>query len=137
MTDEQLHGSCLCGAVRYRVRGPFMRFVHCHCSRCRKATGSGHATNLIVDPGHLEWISGQDQTTRFDLPSAKSFATTVCRACGSPVPRLSRDRQRAIIPAGSLDDDPGIQPTARIFWDSRAAWSCSGDDLSRFPESPS
>jgi hypothetical protein len=98
MADEVLHGSCLCGAVRYRVRGPFIRFVHCHCSRCRKATGSGHATNLIAEPANLEWIAGQDQTQRFDLPSAKSFATAVCRTCGSPVPRLSRDGQRAVIP---------------------------------------
>ena len=135
MADEVLHGSCLCGAVRYRVRGPFMRFVHCHCSRCRKASGTGHSSNLIVEPANLEWLAGRDQTARFDLPSARSFATTVCRTCGSPVARLSRDGQRAIIPAGSLDDAPSVQPTARIFWESRAAWSCAGDDLTRFPES--
>ncbi|HWO43438.1 MAG TPA: GFA family protein [Candidatus Eisenbacteria bacterium] len=137
MADRQLHGSCLCGAVRYRVRGPFVRFAHCHCSRCRKATGAGHSSNLVASPPNLEWISGQDQTMRFDLPSARSFATAVCRTCGAPVPRLSRDGQRAIIPAGSLDEDPGVQPTMRIFWESRAAWSCSGDDLARFPESAS
>jgi hypothetical protein len=136
MADEVLQGSCLCGAVRYRVRGPFMRFVHCHCSRCRKATGTGHATNLIAEPANLEWIAGRDQTERFDLPSAKSFSTTVCRTCGSPVARLSRDGQRAVIPAGSLDDTPSVQPTGRIFWDSRAGWSCAGDNLTRFPESP-
>ena len=96
MADEVLDGSCLCSAVRYRVRGPFMRFVHCHSSRCRKATGSAHATNLIAEAASLEWIAGQDQTQRFDLPSAKTFATAVCRACGSPVPRLSRDGQRAV-----------------------------------------
>jgi hypothetical protein len=135
MADEVLNGSCLCGAVRYRVRGPFMRFVHCHCSRCRKASGTGHSTNLVAEPANLEWIAGRDQTTRFDLPSARSFATTVCRTCGSPVARLSRDGQRAIIPAGSLDDAPSIQPSARMFWESRAQWSCSGDDLRHFPES--
>ena len=136
MADEILDGSCLCGAVRYRVRGPFMRFVHCHCSRCRKATGSAHATNLIAEAENLEWIAGQDHTQRFDLPSAKSFATTVCRTCGSPVPRLSRDGQRSVIPAGSLDSTPSIQPTARIFWESRTPWSCEGDELHRFPEGP-
>src|SRR5215813_8706041 len=91
MADEVLQGSCLCGAVRYRVRGPFMRFVHCHCSRCRKATGSGHATNLIAEAANLEWIAGQDQTQRFDLPSAKSFATAVWShmwfACATAQPR--------------------------------------------------
>ena len=135
MSNEVLNGSCLCGAVRYRVQAPFIRFAHCHCSRCRKATGSGHATNLVVAPANLEWIQGRDQVQRFDLPSAKSFATAVCRTCGSPVPRLSRDGQRVIVPAGSLDDVPSIRPTARGYWDSRAPWSCSGDDLPCFPES--
>ena len=125
----------LCGAVRYRARGPFVRFAHCHCSRCRKASGSGHSTNLVVDPTHLEWIEGEDQVERFDLPTARSFATTVCRKCGVPMPRVSRDGQRVIIPAGSLDEPPTVQPTARIFWQSRAPWSCSADDLPRFPES--
>jgi len=112
MSNEVLNGSCLCGAVRYRVQAPFIRFAHCHCSRCRKATGSGHATNLVVQPANLEWIQGRDQVQRFDLPSAKSFSTAVCRTCGSPVPRLSRDGQRVIVPAGSLDDVPSIQPAA-------------------------
>lgn len=135
MADEVLQGSCLCGGVRFRVRGPFARFAHCHCSRCRKATGAGHSTNLVATPANLEWIAGQDLTARYDLPSARSFSTAVCGTCGSPVPRLSRDGQRAIIPAGSLDDAPSIQPSARIFWESRASWSCTGDDLRRFPES--
>lgn len=135
MSNETLNGSCLCGAVRYRVRAPFVRFAWCHCSRCRKATGGGHSTNLVVQPANLEWVEGQDQVARFDLPSAKSFGKSFCRACGAPVPRLSRDGQRAIVPAGSLDDAPSIKPTARGFWESRAPWSCAGDDLPRFPES--
>jgi len=135
MANEELHGSCLCGAVRYRVCAPFVRFTHCHCSRCRKATGAGHSTNLVVAPANFEWTQGQDQVARFDLPTAKSFGMSFCRTCGGRVPRPSRDGQRVIVPAGSLDDVPSIQPTARGFWKSRAPWSCSGDDLPRFPES--
>jgi len=52
------------------------------------------------------------------------------------VARLSRDGQRVIVPAGSLDDAPSSRPAARGYWDSRPPWSCSGDDLPRFPESP-
>jgi hypothetical protein len=38
MTPAILRGGCLCGAVAYTVTSPFLRFAHCYCSRCRKAT---------------------------------------------------------------------------------------------------
>lgn len=42
----------------------------------------------------------------------------------------------AFIPAGSLDDEPDIQPQARIFTASRSAWSCTAAQLPEFPEYP-
>lgn len=125
MGDEVLTGSCLCGSIAYRVRGPYRQFVHCHCGRCRKATGTGHATNLYVEPQNFEWIRGEELTTRFDLPSAASFATTFCRGCGSPLPHHTRSRRTVVAPAGSLDDAPSTAPRARIFWESRVEWSCA------------
>src|SRR5205814_1691578 len=62
MSDGVLSGSCLCGAVAYKVRGPFLRFAHCHCGRCRKATGTGHASNIYVDPANFEWVAGREFT---------------------------------------------------------------------------
>jgi hypothetical protein len=41
-----------------------------------------------------------------------------------------------MIPAGSLDDEAPIMPQARIFWGSRADWSCDGDSLPRYSEYP-
>jgi hypothetical protein len=125
MSDEILRGSCLCGAVRYAARGPFLRFAHCHCQRCRKATGTGHATNLYVAPERFSWTQGQDLATRFDLPTARSFATTFCSRCGSPLPHHTRSGLEMVVPAGSLDDVPATQPQGRIFWESRATWACS------------
>jgi hypothetical protein len=58
MNESNVHGSCLCGAVTFEVSPPFQRMIHYHCSRCRKGTGTGHATNLITNPAvvfqHLE-----------------------------------------------------------------------------------
>lgn len=129
---DHIEGGCLCGATRYAARGPWLRFVHCHCARCRRATGSGHATNLFADPENLEWLSGDANVQRYDLPSAQSFAVSFCRACGSPLPHLTRSGSAWVIPAGSLDSEPIAVPSARIFWSSRASWSCSGDDLPCF-----
>lgn len=136
MSEEEISGSCLCGEVRYRVRGPWIRFVHCHCSRCRKATGGAHATNLFAPPDNLRWLSGESSVIRYDLPTASSFATAFCRSCGAPLPHVTRSGSAWVLPAGSLDEEPSLSPQGRIFWHSRASWSCAGDDLPRYEGYP-
>ncbi|MSQ72931.1 MAG: GFA family protein [Betaproteobacteria bacterium] len=134
--EKALDGSCLCGTVHYRVRGPWLRFMMCHCTRCRKVTGTAHATNLFAHAENFQWTAGESEVGRYELPTAVRFATGFCRACGSRVPSLSRDGKSVTIPAGSLDDDPGILPQARIYWGSRALWTCLDEQLPRFEEAP-
>ena len=136
MNDSVLHGSCLCGAVTYEVEPPFKMMLHCHCSRCRKGTGTGHATNLIADPSHFRWLSGANGITRYDLPAAKSFSKWFCSQCGCPVPRLRRAGDLMVIPAGSLDSIPPVKPTDHIYWGSRAPWSCDSGGLPTHDELP-
>lgn len=133
METKTLTGSCLCGAVRYTVRGEPQRFYHCHCSRCRKATGTGHASNLFV-AGTLEWDAGEALVRRFKLPTAQRFTNAFCTECGGRVPRVLGDTGPVMVPAGSLDDDPGMPADARIFQGSRAPWSCAGDPIPVFDE---
>ena len=119
---EKYTGSCLCGAVVYEYDDPVARFCYCHCPRCRKATGSAHASNLFVEPRQFRWITGEEHVKRYDLPEAKSFATCFCMHCGSPLPHATRSGEKMVIPAGSLDDDPGIAPEYGIWWSARAPW---------------
>ena len=134
MSETTLKGSCLCGAVQYEVTGEAKRFYHCHCSRCRKATGTGHASNLFLQPGVLTWRSGAAQIRAFKVPEAKRFTNNFCTTCGSRLPRQVQGSDVVIIPCGSLDDDAPIKPQARLFSESRASWSCSGDELPVYPE---
>lgn len=136
MSSPSVGGSCLCGAVKYAISLPFVTFDYCHCSRCRKASGSAHTSNLIADPTHFKWTSGADFVVRYDLSQAQSFATSFCRRCGSPLPHKTRSGREMIVPAGSLDDDPSIRPAHRIFWDSRAVWWSAEENLPRFTEYP-
>ncbi|MEJ2175134.1 MAG: GFA family protein [bacterium] len=133
MTARTLTGSCLCGAVRYTVSGEAQRFYHCHCSRCRKASGSGHSSNLFVK-GSLTWDGGEELVRRFKLPQAERFTNAFCATCGGRVPRFIEQQGMVIIPAGSLDDEPEIRPQARIFQGSRTGWSCDGSTLPGFDE---
>ena len=132
MARVSLEGRCLYGAVHYEVSGEPTRFHHCHCSRCRKATGTGHATNLFLQPGTLRWTRGEDRVRSFKVPQAERFANQFCVDCGARLPRLVAGTDQVMIPAGSLDDPVALEPQARIFQDSRAAWSCAGDTLPTF-----
>ena len=137
MANLTLTGSCLCGSVQYAISGEAQRFYHCHCQRCRKTTGTGHASNLLVTPqSSLSWLQGEDLLRRYKVPEAKRFHNCFCSQCGSPMPRLIPELDAVLIPAGSLNDEPPMQPSARIFWDSRADWSCSGDGLPVYAEYP-
>ena len=134
MTQITLRGSCLCGAVQYEATGEPQRFYHCHCSRCRKATGTGHASNFFFQPGTLTWLGGEDQIRAFKVPEAKRFTNTFCATCGARLPRHIQGADMVVIPAGSLDTEAPLEPQARIFYGSRASWSCGGDGLPVYDE---
>jgi len=137
MPDAHLTGNCLCGAVRYEIRGAVQRFYHCHCRRCRKTTGTGHASNLLVTPlDSLVWVTGEELLRRYKVPEAERFFNNFCSQCGSPMPRPVPALDGVLVPAGTLNDEPPVTPQARIFWDSRAQWSCSGDGIPTWPEYP-
>ena len=136
MTQVTVSGSCLCNTVKYTVTGKTKRFYHCHCQRCRKATGTGHASNLLLTPHTgISWLEGEQNLVRYKVAQAERFYNCFCKNCGSPMPRVVPELDAVLIPAGSLDTKPPIAPQARIFWGSRADWSCE-DDLPAYEQYP-
>lgn len=133
---EKINGSCLCARVAFVITGPIEAFHWCHCSRCRKETGSAHASNLFIRPETFGWLRGESLVKRFDLPEAERFATAFCTHCGSSLPYLNRTGTHIIVPAGVLDAEPGIDPQDNIFWGSRAAWYEAGVAARKFDEGP-
>ena len=134
--SKAIKGSCLCSKVSYQFVAPELVFQYCHCSRCRKFTGSAHAANIIVPPNQFEWLSGEQLVGRFDHPQAKHFATCFCTVCGSSLPWLTQSRRSVVIPAGTLDEDPGMIPKHNIFWQDRAQWRVPVEDLVKYDELP-
>ena len=129
MAQESLAGSCLCGAVRFDIKPPLTAFRYCHCSRCRKATGSAHAANIFVPAAQFAWQTGEAQTRLFNLPGAKRFAVRFCTECGTRVPHQVTGTENVLVPAGILDDSPAQMPDGSIFWGSRAPWFVETHDL--------
>ena len=126
-------GSCLCTAVTFEITGELSGFFLCHCSRCRKVTGSAHGANLFSQTAQLKWASGKDRVKTFRLPDTR-FARSFCETCGSSLPTVGDGR--IVIPAGSLDVNVDIRPTAHIFTASKANWEHDFESVTRFEMLP-
>jgi hypothetical protein len=127
-------GTCLCGTLRYEIDGPFSTMVNCHCSMCRKEHGAQFATFAAAPLSGFRWLSGEDNITRYS--SSASGHRVFCRTCGSPAPLLLDQAGVALVPAGCLEQDPGIRPQMHIFVGSKAPGYTITDDLPQHDEYP-
>ncbi len=125
-------GGCLCGAVRFEVTRFVGPFELCHCSRCRKASGSAFTAMIGVKAKEFSWISGQDEIRRYEArvqTHPPGFRTAFCGVCGSPMPIFEAGDSWFEIAAGVLDDDPMLRPDRHIFIECGSAWFEILDDL--------
>ncbi len=130
-----IRGSCLCGGITYEIDGTFGRVVNCHCSICRKATGAAFRTRAAIRTEAFRWLSGEEKLSRYN--SSPGETRTFCRVCGSTLPTFFRDHPDEIgLPLGTLDDDPGVKPSAHVFVGSKAPWWEICDSLPKFEEGP-
>jgi len=135
MTDH--FGSCLCGTVSFEIKGDFDSFYLCHCKHCQKDTGSAHAANLFSQSAKLVWRSGADFVTSFTLPGTR-HSRSFCKLCGSALPALPNTQIAGllVVPAGCLDTEISMVPTAHIFSSSKAAWDRELGEVPEFERLP-
>jgi hypothetical protein len=128
-----LHGSCLCGDVAFEIDGPATTLSHCHCGMCRKTHGSAFASFISVADTSFRWLSGQEKIRKRE--SSPGAERPFCPRCGSVVPSDAHAGVR-YVPAGLLDDDPRVAPSAHIFVASKAPWHEIADSVPRFDAFP-
>ena len=125
-------GGCLCGAIRFEIGGRISDVGQCHCSVCRKASGTGCTAVAVTASRSFRWLSGEDRATRFARPSG--WSTSFCGVCGSPLPVLHENGKVYMVPAGLLDGSLELAVGQHIFVDSKASWDVIGDDAPRYAE---
>jgi hypothetical protein len=101
---------------------------------CRKTHGAAFATFVAAPEGGYGMVSGEDLIARYE--SSPGHDRLFCSVCGSSLPVVDPSEKRVYIPAGCLDDDPGVRPLAHIFVASRAPWHEITDSLPRFDAYP-
>jgi hypothetical protein len=124
-------GGCLCGAVRYEVRGPMRGVVNCHCDMCRRLHGAfGAYTKVensdlsLVEEAGLAWYASSDKARR-----------GFCRACGASLFWQPSGAQTTSIAAGTLDSPSGLVTIGHIFTAEKGDFYDIADDLKQFPGS--
>jgi hypothetical protein len=121
---------CLCGAVKYAVADEFVYAANCHCSNCRRTTGSAFKTFAGIERDKLKVTKGQDHLIM--IFGDENGNNTHCKTCGSLLYSLVRDGAFVHVAMGTLVDEPAIRPTKHIFVGSKAAWFTITDDLPQF-----
>ena len=129
-----LHATCLCDTVAWEVTAPLEMMHHCHCSRCRKAHGTGFATFAMCAASGVRVTRGRDEITTYE--SSPGVPRAFCRRCGSVAPSDAVWNGQVGIPVGPLEGDPGERPMAHIFAASKAPWLEIAGDLPRFEAYP-
>lgn len=126
-----LEGSCLCGAVRYRIDGELGPIVCCHCSMCRKAQGTAFAANAPVDAARFRVVEGEGALRSYRSSPGKE--RVFCGTCGSPIFSRRDGAADVRIRVGTLDTPISVRPVAHIHAASKATWWEIADELPRHP----
>jgi len=125
-------GSCLCGGVRFEIARAVGPFEICHCTRCRKASGTAFAAMVGVKTADFRLLQGAELIARYDAPiidRPPPYRVSFCRRCGSQVPDPEPGSEWFEIPAGLLEGDPELRPDKHIFVEHRAPWYPISGDL--------
>jgi hypothetical protein len=127
-------GSCLCGALRFEA-GPIDSLEHCHCSMCRRHHGSMFATFATAITRNFTWLAGEDEITNYR--SSGRGRRPFCGNCGSVAPVVLPNWPDIVfVPAGNLEEDPGVRPSFHMFAASAPAWFPITDALPRYDTFP-
>ena len=120
-------GGCLCGAVRYEVRGPLRDVLLCHCVECRRWHGHVSASTaadkrdlVLTEPRGLRWIESPHSEAR----ARRGF----CGECGSSLFWDPPRRETISIAAGTLDDAAGLRIVSHWYVSQAGAYYEIPDD---------
>lgn len=124
-------GSCYCGGVKIKVSGEIKSIIHCHCSKCRKSSGTAYATNGVVNINDFEIIAGSELISKFGKVAGKY--RHFCSQCASPIySSNTEDKENVRIRLGLLDGDITERPMSHNFVTSKASWEDMDAELPRY-----
>ena len=132
MAEATYTGGCLCGAVRYRARGPARNLCYCHCDSCRRAAGSPTVPWATFERAHFALSRGALAEFRSSAPVTRGF----CAACGSCLTYRHEARSGEIdVTLATLEEAARLAPQMHVWVADKLPWVRIEDGLPQFPES--
>lgn len=113
-------GKCLCGTIQFKITGVVPNLYQCHCSLCRKQSGSSSNAATLIHENNFSWLSGEDRISKYKMEDG--FTSHFCPTCGSPVPNRLRETDKFWIPAGLLAGEIDSQIVVHLHTKSKASW---------------
>ncbi len=121
-----LTGECNCGGVQYEADARPAGVYICHCSICRRHTGTNGNAVVVVGKDVFRWLRGEALIASWRKPG-HDWQIWFCRECGSQLPGQDSDTMM-FIPVGSLTSGAeGLEVIHHIWVDSKADWEVIGD----------
>jgi len=134
--ETSFEGGCLCGAVRYVSSAPAVAAAHCHCIDCRKSSGTGHCSHMVV-PADAFSVTGPTTVYSRAAASGNVVHRHFCPTCGSAVYSTNDGMAGMVFPRASSLDDPEVSHPQFVVYASRApSWDHVDPDLPAFAEMP-
>lgn len=134
--DATMKGGCLCGAIRYEIRGRPHFVSQCCCKDCQKATGTGHTTIVGIHRDQLS-VSGTPQTFTNTGESGGSVTRHFCGVCaGRLYTSGTLPGPIVMVQAGSLDNPGGVAPQSVIYFKDAVSWDRFDETLPTFERLP-
>ncbi|MDR3418195.1 MAG: GFA family protein [Nevskia sp.] len=128
--SKELHGGCLCGAVEYAVADALQYARYCHCSECRRFSGSAFSAFGGVAKADFRLLKGAEHVGLY--PKSGDTVLAFCRTCGSSLYADKPRRGMVHLRLGTLRDAPALWPQAHVHVASKAPWYEIGDDLPQY-----
>ena len=135
MSDPETYtGSCLCGAVRFRLTPPTLFCAHCHCRYCRQAHGAAFVTWTGVPESRLDLEQGEELLTWF--ASSRQSRRCFCSRCGTTLFFTSTLAPGEVhIARACIEGEIDRVPQAHVFCDHQVDWISITDQLPRLDSS--
>ena len=122
-----LHGTCLCGGVKFEVDADPGSLRVCHCTSCKQLSGGAGTVNFPAPPSAIRIVEGSDLLQSF-TPEGGS-AKTFCRNCGTNLFGGGwPDSERCSVRVTTIEDPVDAKIGAHIYVRSLAPWESPPDD---------
>lgn len=126
-------GGCLCGAIRYEVKGEPIRVANCHCDDCRRATGASFATNVFVREDDLVILQGTPKSFQHKADSGNTMTKQFCGDCGTQLFGYGSGSSGVRhVKVGTIDDAGFVRPEIDVFVSKKLPFTRLSDETQHF-----